>query len=179
MGFHPERPRDGAAPDGVAVLGVPEAPGVPGGPVLAENVSPLLGPSQVPVERGLSGLGAGLLQVDVLTQLISAVIVGVAPIAKVAFSPPSEKDPKDADGASGFQKLKEVVHALPWGVTCGTVTGTVGGVSGGDSPMPSGDVAMPLGEHLLQATREKILRSEYVDFFRFFIGKWKRKIKTY
>lgn len=55
---------------------------------------------------------------------------------------------------------------LPWGARCG---GPMSGVVGhrDESPRPSRDVAMPLGEHLTQATREKILRGEYIDFFLF------------
>lgn len=34
-----------------------------------------------------------------------------------------------------------------------------------ERPRASGDVAMPLGEHLFQATRDKILNGECIDLF--------------
>lgn len=176
-GLQSEGSGDGVGTDRASAVGIGEAPVAPEVPILIATVSPSPGPSQVPVEGGTPGVGAGLLQADVLAQLISAVFVEVAPIAKAAFSSQAEKDPKESDGASGAQKPKEVFHALLWGVSCGAVTCAVGGVSCGDSPMPSGDMAMPLGEHLLQATRDKILRGEYVDVFSLLYREVEKKDK--
>lgn len=68
------------------------APG--GGDVPPQNAPPVpdgwevLGfvPQFVPINRGSLEVGSGLLQADVLMQLISAVIARVAPIAKAAFA---------------------------------------------------------------------------------------------
>lgn len=147
-------------------------PGVGHGSVDSSGPSPQL--PLLTMEPGPSALGQGLLQADVLTQLISAVIAGVTPIAKAAFLQQAAGDAgvgASGDGASssGPSKPKEVVHSLPWGVSCGSALGGVGGSSVGESPMPSGDIAMPLGEHLLQATREEILRGRVCGLFLPFI----------
>lgn len=81
-------------------------------------------------------------------------------LARAAFSGQGEPSSgssgggSDPGGSSSSTKLKEVVHSLPWGASCGATTGS----GGSESPLPSGDITMPLGDHLLQATREKILR---------------------
>lgn len=93
-----------------------------------------------------------------------AVIAGVTPITQAAFlGQQSNGDTavgggEDAASSSGSKKKKEVVHSLPWGISCGGPKGVAIEGAGGDSPMPSGDITMPMGEHLLQATRDKILR---------------------
>lgn len=75
----------------------------------------------VPGDRGALGRGSGLLQADVLTQLISVVIAGVAPMARAAFageqsnSDTAARGGEDAAASSGSQKLKEFVHSLLWG----------------------------------------------------------------
>lgn len=43
--------------------------------------------------------------------------------------------------------------------------------------LPYGDMAMPLGNHLTQATREKILRGEFVDIFSLLFRDLKKKDK--
>lgn len=54
-----------------------------------------------------------------LMQLISAVIAGVAPIAKATFAgqqPDGNSGGGDDDAStSGAKKPKEVIHSLPWG----------------------------------------------------------------
>lgn len=107
-------------------------------PVPVEDTSLPLVPFPAPGDTGATGLRPGLLQADVLTQIISAVILGVAPIAAAGGL-------EGVVASSGSQKPKEVVHSLPWGVSCGRATGMVSGTSSGDSPMPSGDIAMPQG----------------------------------
>lgn len=63
-------------------------------------------PLLAPVDKGLPGLGHGLLQADVLSQLISVVIEGLAPIARAALTQQADKDvaavaPVDSAGTSG------------------------------------------------------------------------------
>lgn len=60
--------------------------GVPLQPVLGGCDVPVPVPQQVPSDRGTLEDGSGLLQSEVLMQLISADIAGVAPIAKAAFA---------------------------------------------------------------------------------------------
>lgn len=114
---------------------------------------------------------SGLLQPDVLAQLISAVIAGMAPIAKAAFAGQEtsgdavSRSSEDAASFSGAKKQMEAPYSLPWGTSCGGPKGVAIEGSVMDLPMPSGDIAMPLGEHFLQATRDKILRGECMDVF--------------
>lgn len=46
-----------------------------------------------------------------------------------------------------------------------------------DPPRPAGDIAMPLGKYLLQSTRDKILRGEYIDFFSLLYQEVEKKDK--
>lgn len=147
-------------------------------PETSRNSCPVPGQDRVPqdpqlppIDGGNLGTGLGLLRPELLTQLISAVVAGVALIARAMFS--GQQDPSDGTsggggdlaGSSSSKKQREVVHSLPWGASCGGSSGGSAGGSGVESPLPSVDIAMPLGDHLPQATREKILQGEYVDLF--------------
>lgn len=43
--------------------------------------------------------------------------------------------------------------------------------------LPSGDVALPLGDHLLAATKEKIIKGEFVDIFSLLFRELEKKDK--
>lgn len=83
-----------------------------------------------------------LLQSDVLSQLISAVIAGVAPVAKVAFAEQQTRgdavsgDSEDPIGSSEAKKQTAAVHSLLWSASCGGLKGAAVEGLGGDLPMP-------------------------------------------
>lgn len=54
-------------------------------PVQGDNAGPSQDPPMIPGDRGALGGGSGFFQTKELTQLISAVIAGVAPIPRASF----------------------------------------------------------------------------------------------
>ncbi|XP_054843457.1 uncharacterized protein LOC129335043 [Eublepharis macularius] len=76
-------------------------------------------------------------------------------------------------GASGQPAVWQAYPPGGWNPQIGTV-------SYGMVPfnaLPFGDTALPLGDHLTQATREKILRGEYVDIFTLLFRELEKKDK--
>lgn len=65
---------------------------------------------------------------------------------------------------------------LPWGLDG---SGAPCGFHGIPScfAIPSGDIALPLGEHLLPATWEQILKGEFVGFFSLLFREVEKKNK--
>lgn len=66
----------------------------------------------------------------------------------------------------------------PWGVGGMPPQWAAPVVMSHSSHIPSGDTAMLLGEHLQPATREKILRGEFVDFFSMLYQEVEKRIRS-
>lgn len=70
---------------------------------------------------------------------------------------------------------------LLWGVSWGGLPGGSQGngflVQSRDLPRPAEDIAMALGEHLLQSHRDKILKGEFIDFFSLLYREIEKKDK--
>lgn len=71
------------------------------------------------------------------------------------------------------------VLVFPWRMVGSPATWGMSAFPGHPFGIPSHDIAMPLGEHLLSATRDKILKREFVVLFLCCIGKWRKKIKSF
>lgn len=102
-----------------------------------------------------------------LSQLISPVVAGIAPLDKV---PVSKETVSTATQFSAEELLPVTKPILLW------CAGSQGAGDGGaarpaGTPVPTGDVAMPLDEHLSQATRDEILCGDFIDVFLGFIGR--------
>lgn len=104
---------------------------------------PVVPPSN-PVGVGDLGSALGLLQSDILTQLISATIAGVAPITKATFlGQQSSGGGGNSAASSASLKQKEVVHSLPWGAPCGSSSGGSTSGTGAESSLSSGHCDAP------------------------------------
>lgn len=80
------------------------------------------------------------------------------------------------DGAGATPTNPPPKPILPWGASCG---GPRSGTSTKMTPLsavPSGDIAMPLDEHLLPF-REHILQGEFIDFLSLLYQDIERKDK--
>lgn len=109
-----------------------------------------------------------------LTQLIKVVIAGVAPLSGV--TPGARERVIIATQVNADEQLQANKPNLPW---CAGSRGSGEGAASHspDTPVPTGDMAMSLGEHLSKATRDKILKGEFIDFFSLLYREVEKKDK--